>query len=109
MSITPIEMYSIAPKSQEASNVRHAEQVKLADRGAEAVQTTQKKAEESTHRTNQAGETGNNEYRYDAKEKGNGSYSSNGNAKKEDKKDDSQGKGRPENMSTRPGGIDIRV
>lgn len=106
--ITPIEMYTMVPKSQEASNIRHAEQAKDASQQAGITQQINKQAEDNTRRTVRMTETDNPEYRYDAKERGNNEYSSNGERKKKEKREEEQ-KQIPENKSVRPGGIDIRI
>ena len=105
--ITPIEMYTMAPKSQEASNIRHGEQVRDASQQAGIAQNISKQANDNTQRTVKMSETENPEYRYDAKERGNNEYSSDGQKKK--KKEEEEKDGGLKNSSTRPGGFDIRI
>ena len=106
--ITPIEMYTMVPKSQEASNISHAQQARDASQQAGITQQINQQASENTQRTVRMSEADNPEYRYDAKERGNNEYSSDGERKKHDQKEEEQ-KTKPENMSARPGGIDIRI
>lgn len=106
--ITPIEMYTMVPKSQEASNVRHGEMARDASQQAQVVQNINRQAEANTQRTVAMSEADNPDYRYDAKEKGNNEYSSDGDRKnKKENKDEQESK--PVNNSARPGGIDIRI
>ncbi len=107
--ITPIEMYTMVPKSQEASQVRHGEQVKDASRMAEITQHIEHQANENTQKTVRMSEATNPEYRYDAKEKGNGEYSSDGGRKRDEQKDEEKKDSKPHNMTDHPGGIDIRI
>lgn len=108
MSITPIEMYTMVPKSQEASNVRSGELARNASQQTGAMQNFEQQLADNTHRTVKMSETEYADYRYDAKEKGNGNYSSD-DRKKDNKNKDSDKKAGPENKSLRPGGIDIRI
>lgn len=104
MAISPVEMISMAPKSQEVSFVKHTETQKPL---VEQQQMTMKMNEEIKHNSNQAVPTKksvNPEYRYDAKEKGNNSYF--GQEKKQKKKDPDKEK-KANTSST--GRIDIRV
>lgn len=104
--ITPIEMYTMVPKSQEASNVRHGEQARFNSQQEGAVQAINQQAGENTQRAVGATKAEQGDYRYDAKEKGNNSYSGEQGNKK--KKEEQENKG-PANMSERIGGIDIRI
>lgn len=106
--ITPIEMYTMVPKSQEASNIRHGEQARDASQHAQIVQNIAHEANENTQRTVRMSEAENPDYRYDAKEKGNNEYSPDGDRKKKKDEEEEQEK-RPVNHSERPGGIDIRI
>ncbi len=108
--ITPIEMYTMVPKSQEASHVRTQEMAKDAAKMAEITQSIEHQANENTQRTVKMSEATNPEYRYDAKEKGNGEYSSDGGRKKgEGDHEDEEKHEKPHNMTDHPGGIDIRI
>lgn len=96
----------MVPKSQEASNIRHGEQTRDASQQANITQQIAQHANENTQRTVRMSEADNPEYRYDAKEKGNGEYSSNGERKKKRENREEQQEGR---TSVRPGGFDIRI
>lgn len=105
--ITPIEMYTMVPKSQEASNVRHGEQTRDAAQQAGIVQNIERQVQDDSQRTVRMTEAENGDYRYDAKEKGNNGYSSEEERKKKKKEEQTEDVIR--NMSVRPGGIDIRI
>ena len=109
--ITPIEMYTMVPKSHEASQIKHGEQVKDASRVAELTQNIEHQASENTQKTVRMSEATNPEYRYDAKEKGNNGYSSGGGRKKgeDDHEEDEKKDNRLHNMTDHTGGIDIRI
>ena len=110
MSITPIEMYTMVPKSQEAVNIRHGEQVRENAQQAGTMQQLEQKSDADSMRTVASTETENPDYRYDAKEEGNGSYSGNHGGRKEHKGDHEEEKEKGiVNMSQRPGGIDFRI
>jgi len=104
MAISPVEMISMAPKSQEASFMKHTEVQKPM---VEQQQIAAKMNNEIKHNSNQPVPTKksmNPEYRYDAKEKGNNSYS--GQGKKQKKKGSEK---ENETSATSFGRIDIRV
>lgn len=103
MSITPIEMYTMVPKSQEASHLRQGELSRMAGQQAETVQSFEKEIRQNSQQTVKMSESENPEYRYDAKEKGNGSYGNSGKGKKEKKKEEKS------DIPVRPGGFDIRI
>ena len=107
--ITPIEMYTMIPKSQEASHVKQGELAKDASRQAEAMQHIENQANDNTQRTVRMSETENPEYRYDAKEKGNNSYSGQEHKKGEEDREEEEKKKKGFNMTDHPGGIDIRI
>ena len=110
MSITPLEMYTMIPKSQEAVTVRHGEQVRENAQQAGMMQQAEQKSDADSMRTVAATETENPDYRYDAKEGGNGQYSGNGghNGHKDQKEHSEKEKGIV-NMTDHPGGIDFRI
>ena len=86
MSIRPIDIATVAPKSQEASQVQFNDL-----RGREHVGTNinhefHKTEQHDRHRTVQATKGESKEYRYDAKEGGSNSY----HGKKQKKKDENQ-------------------
>ena len=105
MAITPIEMISMVPKSQEASYMKHSEAQK--PNVQQQVMAT-KMNQDIKHNGSQPVPTKksvNEEYRYDAKEKGNNNYQGNQKKKKDSKKEES---GKDKNRSSF-GGIDIRI
>ncbi len=106
--ITPIEMYTMVPKNQEATHIRAGEQARDMSQQAGTLQSIEQRAVENTQRTTKMSETENPDYRYDAKEKGNGEYSSDGERKKKEQEKRNHPSG-PVNMSRHPGGIDIRI
>ncbi|MGN6711774.1 hypothetical protein [Anaerocolumna jejuensis] len=103
MPITPIEVASMAPKSQEVSNYKHQESQKPIN---DQILIHDKLSHEVKQNSQQAVKTAkgeNKEYRYDAKEKGNNSYSGSGSKKK--KKEESK----EEKNKMKSGSIDIRI
>lgn len=104
MPITPIEIATMAPKSQEVSNYKHQESQKPMN---DQILIHNKLNQEALHDSQQAVKTAkgdNREYRYDAKEKGNNGYAGS-NSKKKKKEEESKEK--PQKM--RAGSIDIRI
>lgn len=104
MSIPPIERALVPPKSQEASQFQHAHQQKQAHAqeqlGVQYHNTLQRNSQQTVKMT----KSENNEYRYDAKEKGNGKYS----GKKQGKKKKEQEKDKKENPALSRG-FDMRI
>ena len=110
MAITPIEMYTMIPKSQEAVNIRHGEQVRENAQQAGTMQAIEQKSDADSMRTVAATETENPDYRYDAKEGGNGQYSGEqGKKEKKDQNGHQNGVKGIKNMTDHPGGIDFRI
>lgn len=106
MGITPIEMYTMVPKSQEASNVKQATHSQEQAAQSNIVSHVQTVAKQNSVQTVKASESQKEEYRYDAKEKGNGSFSGNKGKKKEEEEKDSKA---IKNTSPRKGGFDVRI
>lgn len=104
--ITPIEMYTMVPKSQEASNVRHGEMAKDAGFQQGLVQHMEKSSNENASRTVKLKESDDPEYRYDNKDGGNGKGYEPG---KGGKKKDQQAQKPSMQGYMGPGGIDIRI
>ncbi|MDF2589393.1 MAG: hypothetical protein K0S41_3234 [Anaerocolumna sp.] len=89
MPITPIEIATMAPKSQEVSIYKHHESQKPVN---EQIQINHQFNNEIKHNQSQTVKTvksENKEYRYDAKEKGNNSFKGSGQNKK--KKENEKG------------------
>ena len=106
--ITPIEMYTMVPKSQEVSAQHSQANAKNVAMQQNGMQELSNEARHHEQQVVQTTSSQNPEYRYDAKEQGNGSYS--GNQKKKKKKEDgsepdSNGNGSSGDVH----GFDIRI
>lgn len=106
MSITPIEIAAMAPKSQEVSYYRHQESQRPLTEQAQISHQQNNQIQQNSRQTVKTAKTDNMEYRYDAKEKGNTSYS--GNQKKK-QKDKETNKPMMSKDSTHSGSIDIKI
>ena len=109
MSIRPIDIITIAPKSQEAANQQLGEQHRLQQNQSNMEHTFQNHIKQSTEQVVQYTPSENSPYRYDAKEKGNGSYQENKKkGKKNEQKDDKKNsKKKAENSIG--GGFDMKI
>ena len=108
MSIRPIDIVTIAPKSQEASQM-HYNEVRGRNNAESAVaQTFDRTEKHDSRRTVQASKGETQSYRFDAKDGGNGSYSGNGKKKKKSGQDDGNGKKGAQNPYS-GGGFDIMI
>ena len=105
--ITPIEMYSMLPKSQEASMIHSAQNAKHAAQQQSGMQEIAREVRQNTQQIVHTTSAENPDYRYDAKEQGNGSYSSR--EKKKKKKEDGSEQDREKNNTENHGGFDIRI
>jgi len=105
--ITPIEMYTMVPKSQEASMIHSASNTKHVAQQQSGMQEIAHEARLHEQQVVRATSAENPEYRYDAKEKGNGSYSEN--EKKKKKKENDSEHGEEGNNNTAHSGFDIRI
>lgn len=103
MPITPIEMASMAPKSQEVSNYKHQESQKPMNDQILIHNKLNHDVKQNSQQTVKTNKGDNKEYRYDAKEKGNNSYSGSNSNKK--KKEESK----EEKSKMKSGSIDIRI
>ncbi|MDF2951111.1 MAG: hypothetical protein K0S18_694 [Anaerocolumna sp.] len=106
MPIKPIDIVTMAPKSQEVSHFKHQESQKTLN---EQAQLSNQFNSQIKHNNQQAVKTlkgDNQEYRYDAKEKGNNSYNQNKDKKKKDKNDNSEPQS---NAKISPGSFDIKI
>ena len=88
MGMPPIEMYTMVPKSQEASIVRHNEQNQNQAAQANITSRIDSTIMQNSRQTVKTEESQKEDYRYDAKEKGNGTYEGNRERKKKDGKDE---------------------
>ena len=105
--ITPIEMYTMVPKSQEASMQHHAENTKQVNQQLNGMQQIENQARQNTQQTVRAANADNPEYRYDAKEHGNNEYY--GGQREKKKKKDEEKKEEGTVKKTSPGRFDVRI
>jgi hypothetical protein len=103
MPITPIEIATMAPKSQEASLYKHQESQKPLNEQIAIGQQINNHIKHDSQQTVKTIKSDNKEYRYDAKEKGNNSYSES----KRDKKKKEKEAAPKDNF--RSGSIDIKI
>ncbi len=104
----PIEMYTMVPKSQEASIVRQHEQNQNQAAQAGITSRIDSAIMQKSQQTVKTAESQKEDYRYDAKEKGNGTYEGNREKKKKDGKDEGKDE-KSKDPSARPGGFDVRI
>ncbi len=104
--ITPIEMLSMVPKSQEASIVHHSEHVRQNAQQQGGMQKVEQQARQNVQQTVKATHAENPEYRYDAKEQGNNSYSSD---RQKKKKQEPKKNEQSESNTPSQGGFDVRI
>lgn len=110
MSITPIEMYTMIPKSQEAANIKQSELTRNQNQHAQGTMKFDETISQSMQKTVGTNHSDNPEYRFDAKDGGNGAqYSGSGQRKKEKEEKGEKEIGGYVNHSERQGGIDIRI
>lgn len=107
MPIRPIDMISIAPRSQEAANQQLSDQNRMAHAQDSAAQHFQKHVKDEAEVIMQSEKTEQEAYRYDAKEKGNGSYK--GSEKKGKKKDKGKEKQGHDKETIEKSNFDIRI
>lgn len=86
MAIGPIEMTGMVTRSQDISLFKQNEDNKPMIDQSNIQVNVQKKVQDQNQQVNNADNAEYHEYRYDAKEKGNGSYQENKNRNKKDKK-----------------------
>lgn len=107
MSIRPIDLVTIAPKSQEVSQV-HFNEMRGRDHAEAAVaQNFQRTEEHNKQRTVQAKKGDTREYKFDAKDSSGNSYYGNGKKKDKGKEENEKEKNRPHNPYA--GGFDIKI
>ena len=104
--ITPIEMYTMVPKSQEVSNIHSQNNAKNVAMQQNGMQELASEARHHEQQVVQTTSSQNPEYRYDAKEQGNGSYQD-GQKKKKKKEDESEHT--EEKITSKKHGFDIRI
>lgn len=103
MPITPIEIAAMAPKSQEVSLYKHQESQKPLNEQIILGQQFNNHIKQDNQQTVKTIKSENKEYLYDAKEKGNNSYS----GTKQNKKKKDKGAAPKDNF--RSGSIDIKI
>ncbi len=104
MSIPPIERALVPPKSQEASQLQQSHQQKQTHAQEQLGVQYHNNLQHNSQQTVKMTKSENNEYRYDAKEKGNGHFSGKKQGKKKKEQEEEQ-KGKP--VPAR--GFDIRI
>ncbi|NLP34610.1 MAG: hypothetical protein GX359_05360 [Clostridiales bacterium] len=102
MPIRPVEII----QSQGASQFKHIESQRTIHQQVHNSNNFQNLIKQESAKTKESTKSENNEYRYDAKEKGNNQYYGSGNRKKKNKNGSKQEKKSP---SKRSGGIDILI
>ncbi len=104
MAIGPIEMTGMVTRSQDISLFKQNEDNKPMIDQSNILNNVQKKVQDQNQQVNQADGAEYLEYRYDAKEKGNGSYQNNRNKNKKEKK-------KSDGIVTekKTGGFDMRI
>ena len=105
MSITPIERVLVPPKTQEASQHQIAHQQKQAHAQEQLEVQYNTNLQHNQQQTVKMTKSENNEYRYDAKEKGNGKFFGGKKDKKKKEQEEAKEKGKP----LLPHGFDIRI
>lgn len=101
MDFKPIDVV----KSQEVTQYKQYESHRTQQEQVQISKNFQNIIQQETSKTTQAFKSDNHEYRYDAKEKGNGSYSGSGSKKKKDTKENKTDISNPK----KSGSIDIII
>ena len=102
MPVGPIEIV----RAQEATQLRHIDSQKLQHAQEQQSQNFQNKVWQDQKKPNQAAKSDNNEFRYDAKDKGNNQYMASGDKKKRNQKENEEKKSKDR---PKPGGFDILI
>lgn len=105
MSIPPIERVLVPPKSQEASQFQHAQTQKQTHAQEQLGVQYNNMLRHNSEQTVKMTKSENNEYRYDAREKGNGNFS----GKKKGKKKQEQNDTEKEKTEIRMSNFDMRI
>lgn len=101
MEFKPIDVI----RSQEVTQFKHYESQRTQQEQVQISKSFQNLIQQETNKTTQAFKSDNHEYRYDAKEKGNGTYSGSGSKKKKDTKENKANVSKPKTSGT----IDIII
>lgn len=106
MTIRPIDLNGMIQRTQDVGTVKlHEDNKPLVDQ-QNIQQHVVKEEQKLTKQVQQADDTNQPEYRYDAKDKGNGQYQENKKRKKDSKKNQTEDKVIIKNLS---GSIDIKI
>jgi len=89
MPIKPIDIYTMPPRSQEASNQQQNNLSRLTGEEMQMNNQFQKDVKQNTQRAVKADKKEDKEFKFDAKEKGNNEYSGNKKKKQKRKPEDS--------------------
>ncbi len=109
MSIRPIDVITIAPKSQEAANQQLGEQHRLQQNQTNMANNFQQHIKQNTEQVVKYTPSENSPYRYDAKEKGNGSYQESKNKKPKKDGEDGKKNSKEKKDESTSGGFDIKI
>lgn len=111
MPIRPIDMISIAPRSQEASHQQTSDQNRLNHAHQNMADQFSKHVKDEAEVVIQTSKGEQQEYRYDAKEKGNGTYRGNSGKKDKKQKKEEQKEHKGENKvgATPKSSFDIKI
>ena len=82
MGISPLELQGGISRLQDFAVTKHQDDTKVSVAQTTIVQREDKQAEEKAETVNRGDDVGNNNKKYDAKEKGNGEYSGDGGNKR---------------------------
>ena len=105
MALGPIEMTGMVTRSQDISLLKQNENNKPMLDQSHILQNVQKKAQDQNQQVTNADGVEYHEQRYDAKEKGNGSYQESPNKNKKEKKKEEDGTVKIKQI----GGFDMRI
>lgn len=106
MPIRPIDMISIAPRSQEAAQQQMSDHNRLMHANENAQQSFSKHVKDGAEVVIKSEKSEQHEYRYDAKEKGNGSYKGSGDKGKKKSKDKN---GKKQEETIKQSNFDIKI
>ncbi len=107
MYIRPIDYVTIAPKSQEASQLQHNDLRGRVHAENTAAQTFQKMEQRDSQRVVQSNKSEKENFKYDAKDGGRGGYHGGQKKKKNGKEEDKNSSSVGRNSSS--GGFDIKI
>ncbi|MDF2608555.1 MAG: hypothetical protein K0R92_29 [Lachnospiraceae bacterium] len=106
MPIKPIDIVTMAPKSQEVSQYKHQESQRTLNEQAQLNNQFNSQIKHNNQQTVKTLKGDNQEYRYDAKEKGNNPHHQKKN--KKDKEKNSNSETTPKDKIN-PGSFDIKI